>query len=136
MLDCMGTPKCKWATLHWIRFGAIETPESLNLASGPYDGASWKIGPDGPVGPDGYRLPRHIWCAAGLFTDRHDMAAVLDRPEDYLPTLPRAQESWHAFVKPIAHRGDGSHLDREVPARSSRLKVTAWTLVQRTKAHG
>jgi hypothetical protein len=104
---------CKWATLHWIRFAAIQ--ESLNLASQPRGCASWKIGPDGPVGPDGYRLPSNIWCAVGLYQDRGDADAALDQRDDYLPFLPQAQESWHAFLKPIAHRGECNHLNKERP---------------------
>jgi heme-degrading monooxygenase HmoA len=107
--------KCRWATLHWIRFVDIETPESLELATSPIGAASWKIGPDGPVGPAGTRLPSSIWCAVGLYPQRTDAECLLDDPAPSMPFLSRALESWHAMLKPLTHKGECNHLDRETP---------------------
>lgn len=106
--------KCRWATLHWIRFGEVETPQSLDLSGFPPGAASWKIGPDGPVGPDGTRLPSNIWCAVGLYPERADAEVLLDEPA-CMPFLSRAEEAWHALLKPFAHRGECNHLDRDRP---------------------
>lgn len=54
--------KARYAVTHWIRFSSIVTPDQLALTEHPPESLSWKIGPDGPVGPDGYRLPSNIWC--------------------------------------------------------------------------
>lgn len=48
--------KAQYATAHRIRFHEIKTPETLQLAGSPAGALSWKIGPSGPVSPNGYRL--------------------------------------------------------------------------------
>ncbi len=55
--------KAQYATAHRIRFREIRTPEMLQLTGTPARALSWKIGPSGGVGPDGYRLPADLWCA-------------------------------------------------------------------------
>ena len=32
--------RCRWATLHWIRFAGIQTPQTLDLAHQPRGAAS------------------------------------------------------------------------------------------------
>jgi hypothetical protein len=44
---------CRWVTFHWLRFGDVETPETLDLSHVPSGAMSWKIGPDGAVASDG-----------------------------------------------------------------------------------
>jgi hypothetical protein len=78
---------------------------------------SWKIGPDGPVGPNGYRLPSNIWCGVALFRDRSAAEGSLERKERYLPFLADAVESWHALLLPIAHRGECNHIERSKPGQ-------------------
>jgi len=107
--------KCRWATLHWVRFAGIETPGGLDLSHQPEGAASWKIGPDGAVGPDGNRLPSEVWCAVGMFPERAHADAMLEDPGACMPFLPRAREAWHALLKPIAHRGECNLLDRNAP---------------------
>lgn len=107
--------KCRWATLHWLRFSEIRTPESLNFSVQPRGAASWKIGPDGPIGPNGYRLPSNIWCAVGLYESLMTADVAMDTTFEYLPFLPQAEQAWHALLQPIAHRGECNHLDRERP---------------------
>jgi hypothetical protein len=43
----------RFATVHWIRFPRVMTPEQLPLTGQPAKCVSYKIGPDGPVGTDG-----------------------------------------------------------------------------------
>lgn len=107
--------KCRWATLHWIRFADVETPDSLDLSIRPRGAASWKIGPDGPVGPQGLRLPSNVWCAVGLYPQREDAEALLDAPDGCMPFLRRSLEAWHALLKPVAHRGECNHLNPDEP---------------------
>ncbi len=109
------TMRCRWATLHWIRFAGIETPDSIDISHQPQGAASWKIGPDGPLGPDGSRLPGNIWCAVGLYPRREQADALLDDPDACMPYLSRAEEAWHAVLQPIAHRGECNHLNRDQP---------------------
>ena len=59
----------RFATVHWIRFPSVMTPDKLSLPEPPRDCVSFKIGPAGPVGADGYRLPSNVWCAVALFDD-------------------------------------------------------------------
>lgn len=73
---------------------------------------SWKIGPDGPIGPDGYRLPSNIWCGVALFGDLSAAEEALETKQRYLPFLGDAVESWHALLLPIAHRGERNHIER------------------------
>ena len=104
--------KARYATAHWIRFSEMVTPDQLVLTEDPRDCVSWKIGPDGPVGPNGHRLPSNIWCGVALFGDRSAAEAALEAKERYLPFLADAVESWHALLLPIAHRGDCNHIER------------------------
>jgi hypothetical protein len=93
----------------------ITTPEMLQLSESPADALSWKIGPSGPVGPDGYRLPADVWCAVGLYGDADLAKTALKRRERFMPFLWDAAESWHAVLMPFAHKGECNHLDREHP---------------------
>lgn len=106
---------CSWATLHFLRFGAIETPDTLDLAHSPAGSASWQIGPDGAIGPDGRRLPSNIWCAVGLYHQRAEAEGAVQSPEASMPFLLRATEAWHALLLPIANRGECNHLDPAAP---------------------
>jgi hypothetical protein len=110
----MGEKAC-YATAHWLRFEAITTPDQLELSGQPQGALSWKIGPSGPVGPDGYRLPANIWCAVGLF--REDAAAhtALDSMETFMPFVACTVESWHQLLLPVRHHGECNHLERDCP---------------------
>jgi hypothetical protein len=103
----------RFATVHWLRFDGVRLPAELLLGSEPAACASFKIGPDGPVGPDGLRLPSHVWCAVALFAERASAEAALGEPERFLPAGTR--ESWHALLLPVAHRGECNHLERGRP---------------------
>ncbi len=106
---------CHWATAHWVRFPDIETPDTLDLSGRPIGAASWNIGPDGPVGPDGNRQPSPMWGGIALFHEREDADRAFDDPAAFLPCLDGAIEHWHALLLPIAHRGTCNHLDVETP---------------------
>lgn len=110
----MGLP-CRWATFHWMRFGEIRLPAALDLSVRPAGAASWKLGPDGSAAPDGSRLPSNVWCAVGLYPDEADAERAFEDPAEFLPFLTSTQESWHALLLPIAHRGECNHLDRDAP---------------------
>ena len=107
--------KARYATAHRIRFREITTPEMLPLSGSPAGALSWKIGPSGPVGPDGYRLPADVWCAVGLYGDSDGAQTALRAREQFMPFLPDAIESWHALLLPVMHRGECNHLDRGRP---------------------
>ena len=109
--------KARYATAHRIRFPNVTTPEMLPLSASPAGALSWKIGPSGPVGPDGYRLPAEVWCAVGLYHDSDAAETALHTREQIMPFLADAIESWHAVLMPIAHKGECNHLDREHPGR-------------------
>jgi hypothetical protein len=111
----MQNNKARYATAHWIRFPGIVTPDQLALSEYPTESVSWKIGPDGPVGPNGYRLPSNIWCGVALFGDLSAAEEALETKEHYLPYLADAVESWHALLLPIAHRGECNHIERSNP---------------------
>ena len=111
----MQNSKARYATAHWIRFPGIVTPDQLALSEYPTECVSWKIGPDGPVGPNGYRLPSNIWCGVALFGDLSAAEEALETKEHYLPYLADAVESWHALLLPIAHRGECNHIERSNP---------------------
>ena len=107
--------KARFATAHRLRFSGIATAESIDLSRRPAGALSWKIGPSGEVGPDGYRLPADTWCAVGLYHEESDARAAFQDTEQFLPFLPAAVESWHAVLLPVMHRGECNHLDREHP---------------------
>lgn len=107
--------KARFATAHRLRFPKIAARETLDLTAAPTAALSWKIGPAGEVGPDGYRLPSDIWCAVGLFREEADARAALQATEQFLPFLPGVSESWHALLLPVMHRGECNHLNREQP---------------------
>jgi hypothetical protein len=109
------SPLARFAAVHWLRFPDIRTPEDLDLSRSPDACMSWKIGPDGPVGPNGYRLPSNVWGGVALFADRESADAAFAASERYLPFLSDTVESWHALLLPIAHRGECNHLDRATP---------------------
>jgi hypothetical protein len=111
----MSSERCGWASAHWIRFGAVEAPDTLDLSGRPAGSASWKIGPDGPPAPDGQRLATNIWCGLGLYPTRSAAEDAVTAPERFLPFLDRADESWHALLQPFAHRGECNHLDAANP---------------------
>jgi len=87
----------------------------LDLSPRPAGAASWKLGPDGAAAPDGTRLPSEVWCGVALYSDRADAGLAFEEPSRFLPSLAEAEESWHAQLLPIAHRGECNHLDREAP---------------------
>ncbi len=105
----------RFATAHRFQFPDIAAPETLDLSGAPAAALSWKIGPTGKVGPDGYRLPSDTWCAVGLYRDEAAAKAALHSKEQFLPFLPSALESWHALLLPVMHRGECNHLDRDHP---------------------
>jgi hypothetical protein len=108
-------PMARFATIHWVRYPNVVTPEQLTLTKSPAECMSFKFGPDGPVGPNGYRLPSDVWCGLALFAERAAADAALAAPERFLPALGSAVECWHALLLPIAHRGTCNHLEREKP---------------------
>jgi hypothetical protein len=105
----------RFATVHWLKYAGIVTPDKLALGELPAHCVSYKIGPDGPVGPDGLRVPSNVWCAVALFAERAAAEAALQTHERFLPSLHEAIESWHALLLPIAHRGECNHLERANP---------------------
>lgn len=106
---------CRWATLHWLRFADVRTADTLDLSLRPEGAASWKIGPDGGVAPDGSRLPSEVWCAVGLYPHRAHAEAAVAEPTAVLPFLSETLEAWHALLLPVAHRGECNHLARDNP---------------------
>jgi heme-degrading monooxygenase HmoA len=106
---------CRWATCHWLRFGDIQTPDTLDLSRAPAGAASWKLGADGAAAPDGTRRPSNVWCGIALYPDETDAQRAFDDPAKFLPFLGGTVENWHALLLPIAHRGDCNHLDRDTP---------------------
>ena len=113
----MSTParQARYATVHWLRFPRVMTPDDLSLTQSPEACLSFKIGPDGPVGPNGYRLPSNVWGGVALFADRSAAEAAFTASEQYLPFLADTVESWHALLLPITHRGECNHLERSRP---------------------
>ena len=107
--------KAQYATVHRFRFPQITTKEMLQLSAIPPGALSWRIGPSGEVGPDGYRLPADVWCAVGLFGNQAQAQAALQAKEQFMPFLESAAESWHALLLPFAHKGECNLLDREHP---------------------
>ena len=107
--------QCGWATAHWLRFADIETPDTLDLSGHPSGAESWKIGPDGPVGPDGSRLPSTIWWGVALYASRDAAERSFDDRAAFRPFLDRATENFHLLLQPFAHRGACNHLDPESP---------------------
>ena len=108
-------PQARFATVHWLRFPRVMTPDDLSLTQRPEACLSWKIGPDGPVGPNGYRLPSNVWGGVALYADRSAAEAAFAASEPHLPFLGNTVESWHALLVPIAHRGECNHLERSNP---------------------
>jgi hypothetical protein len=107
--------KARFATAHWLRFPEVTTPDQLELSGKPRGALSWKIGPSGPVGPDGYRLPATIWCAVGLFRERGAADAALDELHAFMPFVASTVESWHHLLLPVRHHGECNHLERDCP---------------------
>jgi hypothetical protein len=107
--------KARYATAHWLRFEEVTTPTQLLLTGQPQSALSWMIGPSGPVGPDGYRLPATIWCAVGLYRDREAADAALDELKTFMPFLSLVVESWHQVLLPVRHHGESNHLERDCP---------------------
>ena len=112
VVDDAVAEKALYATAHRIRFRQITTPEMLQLSESPGDALSWKVGPSGPVRPDGYRLPADVWCAVGLYGDSDSAKTALQLRERFMPFLRDAVESWHAVLMPFAHKGECNHLDQ------------------------
>ena len=109
----MNTMICTYATVHWIRFTKDQRAEALDLSKAPMGAASWKIGPDSPLGVDGRRLPAsHEWCGVALYSDRVCAENAFDDVGAFLPFLSQAAESWHALLLPVTHRGDCNHLNK------------------------
>ena len=109
------TEPCRWASLHWLRFADIRTPDMLDLSRMPAGAGSWKIGPDGEPAPDGSRRPSEVWCAVGLYADRSAAEGAVSDPGACIPFLPETTEAWHALLLPVAHRGECNHLDPACP---------------------
>jgi hypothetical protein len=107
--------KARYATAHWLRFQDVTTPDQLLLSGKPPGALSWKIGPCGPVGPNGYRLPSNIWCAVGLFRELAVAKSAFDGKHLFIPFVSNATESWHQLLLPIRHHGECNHLDGECP---------------------
>lgn len=108
-------PIARFATVHWLKFPSVATPDTLRLGESPARCVSYKVGPDGPVGPDGLRVPSNVWCAVALFGERAAAEAALAAHERFLPSFESATESWHALLLPVAHRGECNHLERANP---------------------
>jgi hypothetical protein len=106
--------RARFATVHWINYHGIRTSEQLSLTAAPAGCVSFKIGPDGPVGPTGTRLPSNVWCAVALFDDRAAAETALAANDAFLP-LADAVEHWHALLLPITHRGECNHFERTSP---------------------
>ena len=71
------------------------------MARSPGDSA-W----DSVLGADGLRTKKgETWSGLGLFRNRETAVGALDHPETALPFLSDAIESWHAVLRPVAHRG-------------------------------
>ncbi len=107
--------KARYATAHWLRFQGVTTRDQLDLSVKPQGAMSWKIGTTGPVGPDGYRLPGHIWCAVGLFSDLVAAREAFCNSDSHMPFVANTVESWHQILLPIRHHGNCNHLDRDLP---------------------
>ena len=107
--------KARYATAHWLRFKEVTTPDQLVLSEAPRGALSWKIGPSGPVGPNGYRLPSEVWCAVALFGELADAEWAMEDKEAFMPYLGSVVESWHQLLLPVRHHGECNHLDRECP---------------------
>jgi hypothetical protein len=103
----------RFATVHWLEFDGVRLPTELALGGAPAECASFKIGPDGPVGPDGQRLPSPVWCAVAVFERRASAERAFGAPESFLPG--GARQGWHALLLPVAHRGECNHLERGRP---------------------
>lgn len=110
-----GIERAQFATVHRIRFAEIRTPEMLELTLAPEGALSWKIGPSGEVGPDGYRLPAAVWCALGLYRSAAAAEAALQSRLQFMPFLAEAVEAWHGLLLPVMHRGACNHLERGRP---------------------
>jgi hypothetical protein len=113
----MSKALARLATVHWLRFPAVMKPEQLSLAASPAGSVSWKIGPDGPVGPNGYRLPSNVWCGMALFDEPAAAEAAFAASERHLPNLAHTVEHWHALLRPVAHHGECNHLARANPGQ-------------------
>lgn len=111
----MATQLARFATVHWVRYPAITTLEQLSLTAIPRQCLSWKFGPDGPVGPNGYRLPSETWCGVALFADAAAAETAFDGRDHHVPSLSNTLENWHALLRPVAHRGECNHLERDKP---------------------
>lgn len=107
--------KARYLTAHRMRFPDIWTPDPARLTGRPDGALSWKIGPSGPVGPNGYRLPADRWGAVGLYPDLATAQAALASTSQFMPFLDDAVESWHGLLQPFMHRGECNHLDRDQP---------------------
>lgn len=107
--------RARFATVHWVRYPGVRTADDLPLDERPAGCLSWKIGPDGPVGADGARLPSNIWCGVALFRNELSARSALAGRERYLPLLATAIDSWHALLVALTHRGECNHLDSTLP---------------------
>lgn len=107
--------RARYAAVHWIRFPYVMTAERLPPGDPGAGCISWKIGWDGPVGPEGMRLPGEIVCGVALYADAASARAAFEAPGGFLPSLSEAVESWHALLLPVTHRGECNHLDPDRP---------------------
>lgn len=111
----MPSEKARFATVHWMRFASVMTPEHFPVVERPGACIGWKIGWDGPLGGDGMRLPSEVWCAVALFADAESGRSALSSLDKFLPFASQAVECWHALLLPVTHRGACNHLDRDDP---------------------
>jgi hypothetical protein len=87
----------------------------LDLTASPSGSISWKVGPDGPTGPDGNRLPSDVWCGVAIYQARQEADAAIDNTLRFMPYVTRSAESWHAMLQPFAHRGECNYLHPDDP---------------------
>ena len=105
-LEARMTTDHDWLTLHHVKFNGVVDGANNPLPK-PEKADLWRFSPEGlPVEADGSRVcANDAWGGFALYKSRDDAQAVFDAPEEHLPFLDQAVESWHALVIPYAHRG-------------------------------
>jgi hypothetical protein len=95
-----------WITIHRARYPAARGPESQTY--GDADIASCaRIGFDSVIGTDGLLIPTSdIWAGWCIHENLADAEATMAAAESLFPFLTDAEETWHALLLPIAHRGE------------------------------
>jgi len=96
----------QWLTIHLARFATAKAPGELDH-TGPDTAAAWRVGPDGQTGADGMRSPTSdIWGGLGFYHRKDDAAAAMPTRSTPIAMSSGAQESWHAMLAVVTHRGD------------------------------